>query len=188
VTSWVTDAQGLHVLRGHGAAVSFDAFLDGLASDPVIRAALTDLLRSSPYAAFCWETPALTPQSGAQPFRCAIVESPALATVTADPTPFRAHLRAGGEVVDFDSLGGDSRLVAPVPRPGVDLSVYAHLASFVRGAPPDQVDALWVRVAEVVAELRGRRPRWLSTAGLGVSWLHVRLDPRPKYYRTATLR
>jgi len=26
-------------------------------------------------------------------------------------------------------------------------------------------------------------PLWLSTAGLGVSWLHVRLDTRPKYYR-----
>ncbi|MGI9175867.1 MAG: DUF6940 family protein [Rhodothermales bacterium] len=23
---------------------------------------------------------------------------------------------------------------------------------------------------------------WLSTAGGGVSWLHVRLDSRPKYY------
>lgn len=26
-------------------------------------------------------------------------------------------------------------------------------------------------------------PFWLSTAGMGVSWLHVRLDERPKYYR-----
>jgi hypothetical protein len=26
-------------------------------------------------------------------------------------------------------------------------------------------------------------PLWLSTAGMGVSWLHLRLDSRPKYYR-----
>lgn len=25
-------------------------------------------------------------------------------------------------------------------------------------------------------------PIWLSTSGLGVYWLHVRLDTRPKYY------
>jgi hypothetical protein len=25
-------------------------------------------------------------------------------------------------------------------------------------------------------------PVWLSTAGAGVAWLHVRLDDRPKYY------
>ena len=26
-------------------------------------------------------------------------------------------------------------------------------------------------------------PVWVSTAGMGVSWLHVRFDSRPKYYR-----
>ncbi|MGB1216866.1 MAG: DUF6940 family protein [Saprospiraceae bacterium] len=24
---------------------------------------------------------------------------------------------------------------------------------------------------------------WLSTAGLGVYWLHIRMDNRPKYYK-----
>ena len=24
---------------------------------------------------------------------------------------------------------------------------------------------------------------WLSTAGDGIAWLHVRMDPRPKYYQ-----
>lgn len=28
-------------------------------------------------------------------------------------------------------------------------------------------------------------PLWVSTSGLGVSWLHVRLDSRPKYYTYA---
>ena len=29
----------------------------------------------------------------------------------------------------------------------------------------------------------GPLPVWLSTAGGGVDWLHMRLDERPKYYR-----
>ena len=29
----------------------------------------------------------------------------------------------------------------------------------------------------------GSQPLWLSTAGGGVDWLHMRLDKRPKYYR-----
>jgi hypothetical protein len=33
----------------------------------------------------------------------------------------------------------------------------------------------------MVARL-GAKPVWLSTAGGGVSWLHVRLDDQPKYY------
>ena len=28
----------------------------------------------------------------------------------------------------------------------------------------------------------GGSPRWLSTSGLGISYLHVRIDKRPKYY------
>ena len=41
------------------------------------------------------------------------------------------------------------------------------------------------------AALRGRRllgrqkKVWMSTSGLGVYWLHVRLDSRPKYYQFA---
>jgi hypothetical protein len=43
-------------------------------------------------------------------------------------------------------------------------------------------DALWIEVAEVHDGAMGEEPRWLSTSGLGVFWLHVRLDQRPKYY------
>ncbi len=32
------------------------------------------------------------------------------------------------------------------------------------------------------------KPVWLSTAGAGVSWLHVRLDDKPKYYGHAPYR
>ena len=42
--------------------------------------------------------------------------------------------------------------------------------------------ALWRTVGEAVSERITDRPLWLSTAGGGVAWLHVRLDSRPKYY------
>jgi len=34
--------------------------------------------------------------------------------------------------------------------------------------------------------LQTERPKttlWVSTAGLGVYWLHMRVDPKPKYYK-----
>jgi hypothetical protein len=34
-----------------------------------------------------------------------------------------------------------------------------------------------------MSERVGSKVVWLSTAGAGVSWLHVRLDDRPKYYQ-----
>ena len=36
----------------------------------------------------------------------------------------------------------------------------------------------WARLRRRV----GVKPVWLSTAGAGVAWVHVRLDDRPKYY------
>jgi hypothetical protein len=87
-------------------------------------------------------------------------------------------------VVSFPNLGGDARLVVPTPQPGTPAPTYAHLARFCRQAPVAQLAALWRAVGtEVLAWWAGTTaPLWLSTSGLGVGWLHVRLDSRPKYY------
>ncbi len=69
-----------------------------------------------------------------------------------------------------------------VPCPVAEASAYRHLAAFVRLAPESQRHALWQSVAEAMTRRIGAKPVWLSTAGAGVSWLHVRLDDRPKYY------
>ena len=85
----------------------------------------------------------------------------------------------------FENLGRDATLVVPCPpgdaaAPKVDH--FAHLASFVRQADDEQVDAFWQLVGRTMREKVGGQPLWLSTAGMGVAWLHVRLDQRPKYY------
>lgn len=63
---------------------------------------------------------------------------------------------------------------------------YAHLASFIRNSPYSQANSLWYTVAVVMHEkllaLNGDEKIWISTSGLGVAWLHVRLDTIPKYY------
>jgi hypothetical protein len=57
-----------------------------------------------------------------------------------------------------------------------------QIGDFVRQAPPEQIDALWRVVGEKMHSRLNDRPVWLSTAGGGVAWLHVRLDDHPKYY------
>ncbi|HLR31307.1 MAG TPA: hypothetical protein VK074_02380, partial [Fodinibius sp.] len=49
---------------------------------------------------------------------------------------------------------------------------------------PEQRDALWRITAEETLDAIGEEPRWLSTNGMGVFWLHMRIDRRPKYYQT----
>jgi hypothetical protein len=61
-------------------------------------------------------------------------------------------------------------------------AAYGHLAAFVRKASKSQQHAFWQMVGEAMLKRVSSKPVWLSTAGGGVSWLHVRLDDRPKYY------
>jgi len=98
----------------------------------------------------------------------------------------------------FSSLGGDSMLIAPMQMESVDdnsrttntntntnTNTYGHFAAFVRRAPSEQVLQFWKLVMRTfVARLESEDPNrvWLSTDGTGVAWLHVRLDPMPKYY------
>jgi hypothetical protein len=140
-------------------------------------------LRGNPFEAWCWECPPVHEQNRARPFECVFVSSPSLARMTPEPGVFAEHFRAKQGVVTFANLGGDALLV--VPRPTGPGDEYAHLARFTRSAPMEQQRALWHAVGDAMAARLGAAPTWLSTAGHGVSWLHVRLDSRPKYYRHA---
>ena len=146
-------------------------------------------LAATPFEAFFWETPPLTVHALALPFECVVVSAPTLARQQADPTHFATQLGAKGgrDVVVFRNLGGDADLVVPCDTgAGAD---YAHLAVFLRTASPAQMQAIWRAVVETAETwlVRGDRP-WISTAGLGVTWVHVRIDSRPKYYTHAPYR
>lgn len=173
--------RGVEVAVEHaGAALSFAAALRGWRDDPGFRAFFLALLAEAPFAAYRWETPPVTAASSHRPFTFVLLDSPGLAR-PADADAFAAHFAAAAEgVVAFTNLGGDATLL--VPCPAGPLSAYAHLAAFVRGAPEAQRHALWRQVGETVLARLSAAPLWLSTAGTGVPWLHVRLDDRPKYY------
>lgn len=116
------------------------------------------------------------------------MDAPALSRAPVDSSPFESTFAAAGKerVVSFDNLGGDALLVAPCPIPAS--AIYGHLASFVRDAPASQIDEFWRCVACTFERTVSQTPVWISTSGLGVIWLHVRLDSYPKYYTHAPYR
>jgi hypothetical protein len=182
--TWRIEPSGhdTFAVRTSSGPASRASFFAALAGDPSLRTALTETLRESEYAAFAWETPALSAATADREAAFAIIESPSLADVDPDPAPFAAALRGSGRIATFANLGGDAILVVPSPRA---TATATHLAAFVRTAPADLVDDLWSAVGQAVARRLATKldPVWVSTAGLGVHWLHVRLDDRPKYYR-----
>jgi hypothetical protein len=184
---WTTRSEELTDARGSRFAVEMDArpatfadVLRGWQGDAGFRSLFNSLLAAAPYTAFRWETPAVSAATVTRPFEFVLLDSPGLACPP-DPEAFAGHFTgAKAGVAVFLNLGGDAILVVPCPL--AEPSAYGHLAAFVRLAPEAQRHALWRSVGEAMARRVGARPVWLSTAGAGVSWLHVRLDDRPKYY------
>jgi hypothetical protein len=161
--------------------LSYAEVLDRWQRDAEFRSRFNALLADAPFAAFRWETPPITAAAAERPFEFVLLDSPGLASEP-DLTAFAEHFRGGADtgVVAFANLGKDAILIVPCPQGPP--AAYGHLAAFVRQAPDSQRHALWQRVGAAMGRRLGARPVWLSTAGAGVPWLHVRLDDRPKYY------
>jgi hypothetical protein len=171
-----------------GTNVSFRELFRSLEDDPDFAHWYTALLAAVPLEAFFWEHPPVSTANFDDTAEFMLLDGPALARLGADPEPFRSQFErhAGQSVATFRNLGGDAVLVAPLPAGRQE--TYAHLAAFLRNAPDTQVAGFWRQTAKAVRENIGEEPMWISTAGMGVAWLHIRLDSRPKYYRFGPYR
>jgi hypothetical protein len=165
------------------ARLSFRELFNLLENDSDFGRWYGETLAGCGLAAFFWEHPPLTADTFDDGAEFVLLESSALAGLRAEPEPFESQFAAHptADVLTFPNLSGDAQLV--VPRPIGPVEAYAHLAVFVRNAPRAQVQSVWKAAAQLLRENLSSTPRWLSTAGLGVSWLHIRLDTYPKYYQ-----
>ena len=188
---WTAHRQSIAEIRGEtivlaadGRALSVGDVITGWRDDAAFRAFFAAELAATAVPAFFWEMPPLTRGSLSDPFECAVIRGDSLARLRADPADFAEHLDgAAGSVAAFRNLGGDALLIAP--RRVSDADCYGHIAAFLRAAPAAQQHDLFRMLAHKTEEtLDATRERcWISTAGLGVPWVHVRVDTWPKYYQ-----
>ncbi|MEO0470168.1 MAG: hypothetical protein AAF206_11145 [Bacteroidota bacterium] len=162
-----------------GTLLTFAEVIKLWQTDESFRSLMLQDLTESDFTAYFWECPPVSRNSLQQSFEFVLIDSPILAVVQSNPRPFQAKF-GEGEVVRFSNLGGDAHLV--VPNPLQKEEIYTHLGKFVRGANMKQQHALLQAIGAAMTERVNHEKVWLSTAGLGVYWLHVRLDNRPKYY------
>ena len=148
----------------------------------------TSQLTSHPSKAIRWETPCLTVHNLDRDFEFVLVDSPGLDRPV-NQRPFAEKFKdsKANSVITFPNLGRNGIMVVPTPEPE-NRSYYCHLLSFLRGASTEHCNKLWRTVGETMRQRVNEIPVWLSTAGGGVAWLHVRLDNHPKYYSYAPYR
>jgi hypothetical protein len=163
-----------------GQALTFSQLFALMQNDRDFATWYTEQLKSSEFPAYFWEHPPLNNANIESSAEFVLVNAPVLATLQPNAAAFRSYF-TGDAVVTFRNLGGDAVLIAPSPLDAS--SDYAHLAAFLHTAPDSQVHTLWQNVARSVAQSLSDEPMWLSTSGLGVAWLHIRLDSSPKYYQ-----
>lgn len=173
-------------LRGDGEELSWREVLTFWQNDPEFGRFYLQFLADVPFEAYFWEHPPLTLGDMGKGYEVSFYDSPALAGKRADPRRFASFFEPDLPVVSFLNLGGDARLIVPCPQASEDR--FTHLARFVRTAPEAQGVALLQLMGETLLTEAGNNKLYLSTSGLGVYWLHIRLDERPKYYQSRRYR
>jgi hypothetical protein len=173
--------------------VTFSQFFEALTNpESGIHRPFFQILKEFPSEAYFWEAAPVTPDSYyVSQYEFIILSSRELAGITADISSFESYIndaKSKQEVVaNFWNIGRNAMLVAPCPL-NVDANSYfqySHLANFMKNGSYDHLLVFWHRVAVEFQKLMKSRhweKVWISTSGLGVSWLHVRLDQYPKYY------
>lgn len=195
--TWTTDAEffddgcGLRAqLRKGGDTALWADVLHGWQTDADMTGAFIQVLAETPFEAYFFETPPVSRDILDRSFEFVLIDCPSLAGVDPEPWRFEEHFNGGGTpngVATFPNIGRDAMLV--VPYPTEPPRNYAHLAAFTRHAPREQQLVLWHAVSDAARErFRASDPVWISTSGLEVFWLHIRLDSYPKYYNHAAYR
>lgn len=162
--------------------LSHNRFLNLLRNDIHFIEFYNKHLADCKFEAFFWENKPITQNNLEEDYECTLVESEFLAGVKPDTNTFNSYFKSNQDVVVFPNLGGDAKLV--VPCPVSENSIYTQIGSFVRQATETQVKEFWKTVAKEMLNHVETEPSWLSTSGLGVYWLHARIDSTPKYYQT----
>jgi hypothetical protein len=177
-----------------GKSLTQREFFTGLQQSSALRTVLTAVLCKSRFESYFFESPSFSQSSLDTAFEFVCVDAPTHVGMAVDATDFSEYLgKTGTGVTSFDNIGGDARLIVPLPmdRDALRTQWYAQISTFLRNASDSQTNSLWEEVGRTALRLVSgsvSTPRWLSTAGSSVPWLHVRFDSVPKYFRYAPYR
>ncbi len=111
-----------------------------------------------------------------------------LLPIEQDYTPFLEKINKNKNkyVFSFENISKDTILVVPTPR---NNKSFAHIKQFIDEASSSQQKEFWKHVANECKKMLKKHDQiWVSTHGLKVSYLHVRISYKPKYYETSRLK
>lgn len=179
----LTEKSTLLHLQENGQPLSFSAVIEGWRNNAAFREFYTTTLLKHGGNGCLWEHPRLNKSTVDQAYECVITQTDTFSGRTANFRPFAREMRPGERICTFPNLSGEALLV--VPNQSAEISFNGRdLISFLRTAPAELQHEFWATIGHETAAAidADSQFQFLSTHGLGVLWLHVRLEERPKYY------
>lgn len=179
-TNITENVQKISILQ-EGQPISYRQLLALWKNNTYFIDCFNSFLANIEFTAYFWESIPVNNASLDNAYQFVVTGNPSLAQLSCDPSPFANQFKATNtSIATFQNLGGDAWLVSP--NANFSQQSYPHIAAFCRLAPQSLVTQLWQTVAQQLETAIHQNPIWLSTSGLGVSWVHIRIDTQPKYY------
>ena len=172
-------------IKEDGIWVSFDEVFGLLENDRDFRSQFINFLKSIELTAFNIECKPVNIENVNQAFEFIIINCPDLLKCTSDSSKFKAHFDEDELTAVFENLNGDAVLISPVDHGSED---FGHLSTFLSSASNDQLNDLLIALGEIAGANLGNENIYINTSGLGVPWLHFRIDDEPKYYQFETYK
>ncbi len=176
------DARTVKVTLSAGSPLSYGEVLRLWRDDESFRRFFTAAVLDSGFEAFFWETPPVTSSSWSwrvEPWPgCGRIRS-LFRSISRPASARRSSVSPTSGAMRRSSSPHPSLRTPPATPISATFSAPRRPGRWIllRQGYGGQV------VGETMQERVSASPLWLSTAGMGVSWLHLRLDSRPKYYR-----
>lgn len=136
---------------------------------------------------FFYETSPIT-KNMKEKYQGVFIKSDALDKMKEDYSSFSQNIKKSenSDVTSFYNLSKSAYLVIPIPRKSKQ---FTTLKDFMDNASERQQRNLWKEVAQsIIMMLKKYDKVWVSTHGLGVPYLHIRIDTNPKYYQTVKFK
>lgn len=118
-------------------------------------------------------------------FRFVVITTNLFKNIQPNSQPFQNYFDGKSLTTSFLGKSGDVLLVVPQPMNNVSEITYTHLYNFIKYSSPEYFKNVFAECIKLLCETMQENKNtkyWLSTSGLGVSWLHFRIDTIPKYY------
>lgn len=101
-----------------------------------------------------------------------------------DCETYKKYFKKNEKIAIFMNPSGKTKLIVPKMLKNIDKNNYLNISTFSRNSPLTQQIELWRKVfREMIKCDKTNQKCYLNTHGLGIGWLHVRIDKTPKYYK-----